>query len=853
MENDHSQTLEGGRRGRNKRAPERFRDEDESDPDEPRQYSEDMQGKDKSRDSDISDADDEEDKEEKNKEEDSVPSPRYVHKNTYATQQKSSPPPPLAGATATNTFGLAAAILRQFPQGVPQDIITEELMWQAKGNGTTAAVKTFREEVMLTQGLLVFAFLQPKDFTISLLHSPATYQARGGEGALVGKDIGFVGDRGEFSTPSTVVLHPDKSWQWISRSIHDDPLALEAHFEIYHNKMKPFKPHAKAEITTKKVPRLLLLPSSLVEFCSEKPRTPYDLYVKVTDMSTTGDLGYQHTELLVNWCMAACHVDNGKVKMAYPLEMAHDNNPSYQHWVTTRLAASLGPRVAANTAQLPRHQPSLPKPQDLQHLSVVAAEFGKGVLQALRPSASGPGMDTSYGRLAEDCTRRGDEGGKQYDKFHFAVIKGFSHCHELSSLQPIWGLFAQTKSFDTLRLTIKESMLSWSRRYNVAINRGIYLTKHEIDDFINLRFNPSGGVAYFNTAEKGMSILLCRSRAGDEREQATAHELAEGASSTNRTLAEALALGKRDPRPPPDTYHDLKAVVGTFCALLWTFFGDNCEYFKKCFEIYMCMDSDTVSEKWHFFTPSLCRQIVWAIINDGREYFSQTMLPSKFEVPPSAVRNIQYPISSLEELIRPIRTQSPIIHANFPSQWLPRARETPRATAYVGGDTAPPVQMVSHTSSTGATSVRSTTSSITGAVSTTPTNTTKHTIRQKDIHPVIKAAMLPYYSRVGRLQITRIMALADATWDDMPRLQKYVTNETNSLCYNYVLGKCNPKFCTHKSGHAAVADVTDDFANTVCTLLQPGLDDMTEAMAKMSWGEFKAMVAARPDKRQRTE
>jgi hypothetical protein len=231
----------------------------------------------------------------------------------------------------------------------------------------------------------------------------------------------------------------------------------------------------------------------------------------------------------------------------------------------------------------------------------------------------------------------------------------------------------------------------------------------------------------------------------------------------------------------------------------------------------------------------------------------RTMLPSKFEVPPSAVRNIQYPISSLEELIRPIRTQSPIIHANFPSQWLPRAKETPRASAYVGGDTAPPIHMVSHTSSTGAASVHSTTSSITGAASTTPTNTTKHTLRQKDIHPVIKAAMLPYYSRVGRLQITRIMALADATWDDMPRLQKYVNKDANTLCYNYVLGKCNPKFCTHKSGHAAMADVTDDFANTICNLLQPGLDDMTEAMAKMSWGEFKAMVAARPDKRQRTE
>jgi hypothetical protein len=79
------------------------------------------------------------------------------------------------------------------------------------------------------------------------------------------------------------------------------------------------------------------------------------------------------------------------------------------------------------------------------------------------------------------------------------------------------GFLAQTKSFDTHRLTIKDSMNTWGRRYNVTINRGIFFTKSAIDDFINLRFNPSGGVAYFATAEKGMSILLCRPKPGDEQ------------------------------------------------------------------------------------------------------------------------------------------------------------------------------------------------------------------------------------------------------------------------------------------------------------------------------------------------
>jgi hypothetical protein len=107
--------------------------------------------------------------------------------------------------------------------------------------------------------------------------------------------------------------------------------------------------------------------------------------------------------------------------------------------------------------------------------------------------------------------------------------------------------------------------------------------------------------------------------------------------------------------------------------------------------------------------------------------------------------------------------------------------------------------------------------------------------------------MTPFLARIGRLQITRVMALANATWNDMPKVQKYMSNETNGLCYNYVLGKCNPKYCTHRSGHAKVADLSDEFANTLCTLLQPGLNGMTEALAAMPWTDFKSFVAARPD------
>ena len=236
------------------------------------------------------------------------------------------------------------------------------------------------------------------------------------------------------------------------------------------------------------------------------------------------------------------------------------------------------------------------------------------------------------------------------------------------------------------------------------------------------------------------------------------------------------------------------------------------------------------------------------------------MLPNKFDVPQSAAAFIQYPISSLEELIRPIRNQAPIIRANFPTQWLAR-KETRRDPASLGlgqqtsGEAPHTIGFVLHTNSTqvsgGGASTRSSMSSITGAG--TATNAGGRSVRHVDIHPIIKASMGPYMTRIGRLQITRIMALAETSWDEMPRIQKFVDNSTNTLCYNYVLGKCNPRFCHHKAGHAHVNEIPDDFATTICTLLEPGLTDMTEALAKMPWSEFKTYMAGRPAKRTQQE
>lgn len=754
--------------------------------------------------------------------------------NNYTTAHQTLPLPPVRPIPSEpqNTAGLEAAIRRTYPQGVPNDIITSELNWQAAGNGENQATKTFRAEVLMQQGLVVFAFMQPEDTTMSLLHSSASYMAPGAEGALKGKDIGFVGDRMPFASPIPVLLQKERPWKWVTVDADINEVAVTSFYVNPSNANRFYTPPPTAAKTRIKLPRLILIPSNFVPFCATKPRTPGQLLTEiVTELAANPGVAATTYDLLMNWCMAASHAQDGSSIITYSLEAAHSNAPTYRNWINLRLNATLGQQSTTTPTQPP------PQPRattDTSTLATLAAEFGKGVLEAIQPAAAAGGTALNAIQGATNMA------GKTYDNYQYAVIQGFSNCPTQAGLQPIWGLFTQTKSVDTVRLHIKAALRRWATRHCVNIHNGLLLPKTTIEAIRDVQFNPGGGVAYFSSAEKGISILTCQPEPGDKRDSIRATELAHEISNTNRTLAEALELGKNDPRSPPGTYQDLKATVGTFCGLLHTVFGPGCDYYIKCFELYMCLNSDNVEENAHHFDPLYCRQIIWAILDNGREYFNKPMLPDAFLVPLGTP--ITYPISDLDEFTRLIKNQAPIIKKNFPHQWQPRSERADTRSRNQGGSgsqarsSIPTV--ISGAASTGST--RTGASSLTGTTTQTPAM-----IRQSNIHHKIKTVMGKYMTKIGRLQISRIMAVAGATWADMPTIPAHMDGTTNKLCYNYVLGKCNPRYCNHKTGHATEAEITDDFADTLLGLLQPGLDDMTPELSRAPWTEFKANIDSR--------
>ena len=179
-----------------------------------------------------------------------------------------------------------------------------------------------------------------------------------------------------------------------------------------------------------------------------------------------------------------------------------------------------------------------------------------------------------------------EEGGKFYDSYQLAILQGFAHTPTVAGVPPIWALFQHTKHVDTHMDNIKKAMMEWSRAKHVGIDRSILFLNTTMCEILSLHFNPSNTLAVYSAAERGMSILICRTRTGEDKETMRLREMAEEMSRGTRTLAEAEKLTSYGPRSSPDDYNELIKCIGTYCALLHTLFGPLCEMYGQCYNLW---------------------------------------------------------------------------------------------------------------------------------------------------------------------------------------------------------------------------------------------------------------------------
>jgi hypothetical protein len=522
-------------------------------------------------------------------------------------------------------------------------------------------------------------------------------------------------------------------------------------------------------------------------------------------------------------------------------------DPTFTEWMQARLNGTLGaPRP---TAQPPaQHHTEQANRLALDSISLRTAETLRAVVDALNRTTTAAGA----GALSSSA-----EGKKHiYTGYEIAALQGFCGVTEAKGIPRIWLTFQTARKADEVRANLKEGMQAFAKEHNCELDGGVFFEKKTLDDIVDLKFNPGGGTAVLKSAGLGLSILACRPISAAEREHSLQREEALAESKGNRTLEEAFKASTTDVKYPPSTYHELRLLTATYAGLLAVLFGPRCDHFLKVWNIYNIMKNEAVEEKRQDFSATLCRQIVWAILDDGRGFFNQRLHPDKFKLPRD---KIPFPTSLLDAIYPNVRWQEPV-HRSIPQQWLTQglAQDNrwgqgtgmqplgfagvpagltqyspvphfglalpPPPASYPPAPPPPHAMGPPHQFQSSGHGTR--------APASQPD-------KLDHVHPVLKGHLASYHSMFkGSMMFGKVLKAANLTWEDLPKLTGYTDDRgRNQLCFNYICGRCTFRPCRLRKGHAPKEKIPDAWAEGLWKQIEPGIRYTMQATAPGSDAE----------------
>ena len=735
-------------------------------------------------------------------------------------------------------------------------VVERELQWQNESMAESETEQQeFRDEMLQQQTLRAFVLIQENSPYLTICHSVGKFFNPPGENAkpLHGKYIGVMGDRTEYRDPIPVIL-PALAWEWKTPVVHTAVAAIKEFYTVATNydrlyqanetpsgestakgKRKDTKAAQKSSVVyvnderEVSAPFLLAIPSYILGRLSIRAYwTPWDLLQVVEDgmREYDGQIEKESWNVMRDWCLAACQPAGATPHshMAIRVSPVSQLDGSFDRWLDYRLNMTMGKRHV-NTAGLSAPQKLMAAPGAHQGSpphhrqggitsSDLATEVGRGIALGLQ-AVTNAGLALP-GQGVKSAMASAGETAKIYSPDAIAAIKGFSGTADINQIPTIWATFQTTKNVDVQRRHLHFGMEQWARSQGVEIDRGVFFEQKSIEDIVNLRFNPGQGVAQFKSAERGLSLLICRTRTPEEIERVRDREAAEQLTQATRVLEEALKLSRGDPRAPAGNYFELKLNVTTFCALLYVLFGGKCEYYRALLLIRNCMDTAGVYNIRQAYTPDICHRISWAIIDEGRSFFSTVMIQQDFAKP-----TVVFPISLLDSILPEVRYANQILRANFPQEWnMAQQRQAPSAGSAgqiqwqaPGGLPPPP----------GGNQEQARAAAAGGQP--------KSADMWEDVrHPKIVGMMAPYIAKFGNnVYVGELMSAAGIEVGDLPlpTNTKYISKDGKKayLCWNAVLGKC--KFgihCKYKKNHPKRNELPDEFATAVVGALQQAVN-----------------------------
>jgi hypothetical protein len=697
-----------------------------------------------------------------------------------SSAMSSTPTTRISGHTNTTTSGFGRALKHL----LTPEKIRQSLAWQRGSPTTSDGRRDFKTQVVGQHDLVAFASMSSECPTIEVVHSIATFFQPGAPTHINSREFGLVGDWEGDIRPTSVKLPKLSPWTWSQPKVVADGELMREHYAAAsaEEQDKLWTPSSTVSggATTVSTPRMLLIPGNCLQFLTDKPRTPFEFYDFVCKLATNDStVAEVEWEFVKEWaiCAAQTKSDNTETScLALDMESGATAFEGLQKFLRNRT-----------------------------HMTMLGHEAPSPSQQGAQPAAatSSAALDASFDRFANKLahvtskvnaggTTSSSTKGVTFTNGDWATIKGLCGTKDVSQIPTWWGYIQTTKSKNDWRTYLTKKMNKFASENNLPIDRSAYLTDDVLESIAKLNFNPGVGIAVFETASSGLSPLVCRPWTAAAVEKMKQKEKAKAASATNRSFAESMELSKGDPVTPPDTYNELCKMANTWCALLFSVFGEHGSLCNKTLGLCDTLATESVALKEGSFTASLCRQITWAKIDDARQVFHQRMHEDEL-----LLRVPNFPISHLDDIATNVRNVEEFNRATFPTKWLvstplplrggrlpaPAAEYVPVPAHLMG---LPPPSFPPITPGSGR-------------------------------HPKIAALMDPYIEKFGPdVNMFDLLTTAGKTFKDIPKAPGL-----RKLCWKHAVSFCPyQQRCSH-GVDAHPTQWNDQWANEVCTVLEP--------------------------------
>jgi hypothetical protein len=209
-------------------------------------------------------------------------------------------------------------------------------------------------------------------------------------------------------------------------------------------------------------------------------------------------------------------------------------------------------------------------------------------------------------------------------------------------------------------------MFKWAKDIGKNINKAPFFTKQTVKDIVSLQFNPGEAVPTYFSAQRGISIITCCPKSAHEVETIKDNKDAWRATAHTMQINEVRRRQTTPPSPPSDNYFELQLSVNTFCTLIWTLFGDECNYYKRLLEVCKTLDQQEVHIIQDSFTADVCRRIIWAILRIGWSFFNTVLVESQF----CRGKQLKWPTSLIHKITDNIHFAKTINRPFYPTEWI---------------------------------------------------------------------------------------------------------------------------------------------------------------------------------------